>query len=600
MWVVEMRWLCILTVLVPSAAAVAAPPTPSKVTVETSSSGAQLRVDGAPFVIRGAGGDAPMHLLKKAGGNATRTWGVGADTPGRLADAERHGLKVVLGIWLGHPRHGFDYANRDQVRRQFAEARRAVLLFRDHPALLAWGVGNEMEGFAEGDDPKVWRAVNDIAAMIKTLDPHHPTLTVTAEIGGARVKAVHRWCPAIDIMGINSYGGVRSLPERYRAAGGTKPYVVTEYGPPGSWEQPMNAWGVPQEKTSTEKAAFYRAGYEALAADPLCLGSFAFLWGHKQEGTSTWFGLFLPDLTQLAGVDALTEAWSGRPPEHRSPRIRRLWIDGSPTVSPGGRIVARLDVEDPDNDHFVVQWVLSREMATFNTGGDVAPTPMRYRKAVVEADRAHAVLRMPPRPGYYRLYVYVRDSRGGAATANVPVRVAGEVPKGVGGYVELPLIVYGDDRVGRAFAPSGYMGAHQGVSMDPKSRTEPRAGPTCLEVTFRNARDWAGVVWQDPPNDWGDKAGGAALHGATRLSFWARGAQGGERVKFGYGLLKDDKPYPDSAGDERTIRLSSDWKQYTFDLQGKDLGRIKSGFYWAAAGQGEQLRFYLDDIRYER
>ena len=78
--------------------------------------------------------------------------------------------------------------------------------------MLLWGIGNEMEGFASGDNPAIWKAVNEVAAMVKQLDPNHPTMTVTAEIGGGRMEGVHKRCPAIDIHGINSYEGALSLP----------------------------------------------------------------------------------------------------------------------------------------------------------------------------------------------------------------------------------------------------------------------------------------------------------------------------------------------------------------------------------------------------
>ena len=59
----------------------------------------------------------------------------------------------------------------------------------------------------------------------------------------------------IDIIGINSYGGGPSLAQRYKQAGGTKPYLVTEYGPPGIWEIGKNAWGAYPEPTSTASNA---------------------------------------------------------------------------------------------------------------------------------------------------------------------------------------------------------------------------------------------------------------------------------------------------------------------------------------------------------
>ena len=51
--------------------------------------------------------------------------------------------------------------------------------YQDHPAVLMWGIGNEME-VPNGDDPKIWSAVEAIAKLAKELDPHHPTMTVVA------------------------------------------------------------------------------------------------------------------------------------------------------------------------------------------------------------------------------------------------------------------------------------------------------------------------------------------------------------------------------------------------------------------------------------
>jgi hypothetical protein len=170
-----------------------------------------------------------------------------------------------------------------------------------------WGIGNEMEGYQAGDDPAVWKAVEDIAALAKKLDPNHPTMTVIAELGGARVKSIHELCPHVDIVGINSYGGVASLGERYPKAGGTKPFVVTEFGPPGTWEMREEQLGHPHRTVEHREGRVYRRGLPqgVLGPKDLCLGSYVFLWGVKQEATPTWFGLFLPDGTQLENVHAM-------------------------------------------------------------------------------------------------------------------------------------------------------------------------------------------------------------------------------------------------------------------------------------------------------
>ena len=212
-------------------------------------------------------------------------------------------------------RSGFNYNDDAKVAAQFESAKAAILKYKDHPAVLLWGIGNEMEGYQNGDNPKIWKAVNDIAAMAKQVDPNHPTMTVIAEIGGARVKCIHQYCLSIDIVGINSYGGCALIAKRYVDAGGIKPYVITEFGTAGTWEIPKTSYGAVQEPTSTQKAEMYRKNYEGgIAAHPeLCLGSYAFTWGWKQEGTLTWFGMLISDGGKTEACETMSELWTGKP-----------------------------------------------------------------------------------------------------------------------------------------------------------------------------------------------------------------------------------------------------------------------------------------------
>jgi len=140
-------------------------------------------------------------------------------------------------------------------------------------------------------------------------------MTVIAELGKdeSKVRNIGRLCPDIDIVGINSYGGIGSIAERYKKSGVKKPYIITEHGTNGPWEVGKSAWDSPLEATSTEKGKSYANGYlKAVTEQPgVCLGSYAFMWGTKQETTATWFGMLLPDGSRLAAVDAMTEAWTG-------------------------------------------------------------------------------------------------------------------------------------------------------------------------------------------------------------------------------------------------------------------------------------------------
>lgn len=564
--------------------------------VQTPSGGWQLLRNGQPYYVFGAGGDGSKELLAASGANTFRTWGVGATLPEQLDLAQSLGLTVIVGHWLGHERHGFDYHDPAQLAEQKERVHRDVLAYKDHPALLLWGIGNEMEGIGEAGDPALWNHIQDLAAMIHELDPLHPTMVVTADIGGKRVEAVHKLCPDIDIMGVNSYGGLPSLPARYRALGGSKPYLVTEFGPPGAWESALSGFGVPLEPSSTQKGQIYKDFFaQGCLADSLCLGGCAFIWGSKPEATATWFGMFLPSGEKLAPVDSMTEIWSGKAPAHLCPGISSLSLEGPDTVQAGARLKAVLAAEDPEGAKLKVKWKLCLEAPEYLTFGETWWQPLELGGAIIRSSSSSAELLLSG-GGLYRLYVEVSDGAGGAATANVPIKVEGETrtPR-----LKLPLSVY-SDLAPQPWAPSGWMGDHQSLSMDPAARETPRSGETCLKFHCAPSDTWVGVAWQDPPNNWGDLPGGYDLSGAKRLSFWARSDYGGEMISFGVGLDSPDAKYPDSVSAQlANVKLTTKWKRHQIILKNLDLSQVRTPFYWTLAGKGLPVTFYLDDICFE-
>ena len=571
---------------------------PSVVRIVQTAGKSQLFLNGKPYFIRGAGGGGPKAMLAQCGGNSLRTWGIGRDTQKDLDEAQRLGLTVTVGHWLGHKEHGFRYDEPAVVQKQLEEVRRAVLKYKDHPALLMWGLGNEMEN--DNDSPELWKAIQDLARMVHQIDPNHPTMTVVAEIGGDKVQKIHRHCPDIDVIGVNTYGGGPSLAERYRNAGGTKPFVITEFGPPGTWEIDRTRFGAAPEMTSTEKAGRYRQTYlkSVLGAPDLCLGSYAFTWGWKIEATSTWFGMLLPDGSRLAAVDVMQELWSGRGPAHPCPAIEKLALTSSDQVVRGDTVTAEVKANDSKGDPLRIEWTLHREQASYAVEGlGEDPTPA-FPEAIRENGQARVSLKTPQQGGIYRLYCFIRNSHGGAAVGSLPIKVKGPPARFVPATPELPLLLVGEGAKD-LYVPSGWMGDTKAIEMDAACTENPHRGQTCLKATFVQATGWGGVVWQHPANDWGAKPGGYDLSAADKLTFWARGREGGEKVKFGFGLIEIDKKYHDSGKAEIEVTLTKDWKQYTIDLSPYDLGCIKSGFRWAVGAQGRPLTFYLADVQYE-
>src|SRR5690606_30676025 len=250
----------------------AQPDKPIKAEIVKRDGGYTLLRDGKPYFIKGAGGTSYMDRLHAYGGNSIRTWST-HDGQRILDEAHRLGLTVTMGLAVATERHGFDYNDSEAVAQQLARLRTEVLKYKDHPALLAWGIGNELN--LHYSNPKVWDAVNEIAEMIHELDPNHLVTTMLAGINQKEIDYIKAKCPALDLISVQVYGGLASVPERIRTTGWEKAYMVTEWGPTGHWEGPQTPWKASVEETSSEKAAVYKSRYEAsIASDPHCLGSY--------------------------------------------------------------------------------------------------------------------------------------------------------------------------------------------------------------------------------------------------------------------------------------------------------------------------------------
>ena len=155
------------------------------------------------------------------------------------------------------------------------------------------------------------------------------------------------------------------------------------------------------------------------------------------------------------------------------------------------------------------------------------------------------------------------------------------------------------------YIPSGWMGDYGDLKINDRYSKNPHSGSTCIKIVYsdkatQGAR-WAGIYWQNPANNWGVRPGGYDLTGARRLTFWARGEKGNERIEeFKLGGITGEFGDSDTASIGPVV-LTQDWQQYTISLEGKDLSSISGGFCWASNldVNPEGATFYLDDIRYE-
>lgn len=400
---------------------------PLKVAVREKNGAYQLYRDGQPYYIKGAGGSNYMERLKAYGGNSIRTWST-HNAQEVLDEAQKHGLTVTMGLDVARERHGFDYNDSAAVAQQLERLREEVLKYKDHPALLVWGIGNELN--LSYTNPKVWDAVNDIARMIHEVDPNHPTSTMLAGINQKEIDHIRAKVPELDILAVNAYGGLPDVPKRVREFGWEGPYMITEWGPTGHWEGPQTPWGASVEETSAQKAAVYKSRYEAAMQQDRerNLGSYVFLWGQKQERTPTWYGLFTEEGQESEVVDVMQYLWTGSWPANRAPHLSSFLLDGKKAtdqvyLQPGKSYAVSTEVTDPDQDKLSYRWELLHESTDLKEGGDRESRPAAVPDRISSTREGQATLKTPEQEGAYRLFVYAYDGQNNVATANIPFYV---------------------------------------------------------------------------------------------------------------------------------------------------------------------------------
>ena len=388
------------------------------------------------FQIRGVCGDRDLERLASLGVNTVRGYSIPSveETCAKLDAAHRVGIKMVVSEWMPHQgknkgRDGsswdFDYNTRGESMVESLIAK--VEGIGDHPALLMWGLGNEVHL----DEPYL-RVVNRMSEEIHRRFPHHLTSLTVVNAKEPAIAAIKAFAPDIDVLGVQSYsrGAVRGAIKKTELLWG-KPFYMSEFNTNGPWNFGATAWGVPLDEPVAKKVSDLKDCYAAIDASPLCLGSTIFLWGHATTYRPTYFSLLLdPDpngrpkssaydhLLLTPQAEVMIEHFTGSPPKgNRAPVLTNLAFDGGEKArlaQPGEVLTIRFAAEDPDGDPIeFVTWILdSSARKTTRVGG---PFP--------QTSAAHAEIAAPATPGEYLLMTYAHDRRGGASASTVPFKV---------------------------------------------------------------------------------------------------------------------------------------------------------------------------------
>ena len=419
------------------------------VKVQRTSSGQwQLLVDDKPYYVNGAamvkaGAFDYCSEVKNYGGNTIRlyspTAASGYEVKELLDKAHKLGLMVHFGLAMSAAK-SMDYSDAAKVSEQKNRILEYVRQYKDHPAIICWSVGNEVESY-NVDNVAMWKAIGDMVKSVHALDSNHPVTCTLAASSSPRVARLVQYAPDIDFLSINSYyNGVGQLPGNIKANGVDLPYMVTEFGP-RLYSNPEASRKLPWtdyysedsfavvEETSSEKEAIYQTVWENdIKANESkgCLGSFSFVWGYQTQGkVLNWSSFFTPDHYAYGACDAMQKCWTGKWPEIRAPRIgsrQAMTMNGHVAedaikVAVNSSNTAKVVASSPSGASLRSRWIIFRESDHKSDGS----MPDGIAGLFTDNSRAEVSFKAPSVSGAYRLYVFVLDdAHKKAASACIP------------------------------------------------------------------------------------------------------------------------------------------------------------------------------------
>ena len=579
--------------------------------VQKNEQGWDLLVDGKPFEVKGAtfgfvedveNYDRYFKDLQFLGINTIRTWATGKETKALLDAAQKYSIKIMMGIWMRHGRPGmedddrFDYLKDEKGKlAMYENAMQVVNQYKDHPAVLTWGIGNEVYlNMATDPEKEAYsKLLEKICSAIKKIDPNHPITSIEAWNFGLDWWQKH--VPSIDIYGLNSYGfGVSFLQDELDKRNIDKPYIVTEFGVTGEWDVKQEKNGVKIEPADQEKYDVITKGYQDwIANKPNNLGVYVFHYSDGDDFASPWLfmkhkGFYRPQYW------ATRKAYTGKDPLNSIPVIKTFRLPKSEEKSKVW-VPVFLTTLDKEDEVLEISFYYNQRTGSRKRRNQIVKLNHR-------GDRNNGFeVQLPEVDGPTKIYVNVKDAYNNVGIASTSIVVKDKkakkkkylVPK-----VGLPFYVYKDNK-DLPFAASGYMGDYKYMDVDLNYTKDVHSGKTAIKISYNSKGGWYGLAFQDPANDWGDILGGYDISRAKTFSFWAKSNSWDAKVKFGFGLIDKDKPFPDTAKKSIEISLSKQWQKYTIKLRKEDLSCIRTGFVLFSEGNGTPYEIYVDDIVFE-
>ena len=398
--------------------------TSATVYVKNTENGFQLIRNQEVFQIKGAAGNSHLAELKAAGGNTIRVYDT-INLKQILDNAHEEGLAAIVDIPLPKYGDGSHFYENDlgPAKKKISKL---VMKFRDHPALLYWNLGNEIYYPTFHKNITFFKSYNELVKLVRETDPNHPVST--AVIGGnrRRLASILLRSPDLDLISINSFGSLTSLEERMKPFlyVWNGPYVITEWGVNGPWEEEATSWGAPIQNTSSKTAEILEDRYNSeVMKHKNCLGSIVFFWGNKQERTNTWFSIFSEEGYKSESFHKLNELWTGNSGNYDGPEINYAYLNGnggpSNIILPaGGLAKAEVFLQKGQDRSLRYNWEIRPE-AWYK----IEEQQPVLKGLIPENNKDKISFKAPLKEGPYRLFVYAIDKENNFSTTNIPFYV---------------------------------------------------------------------------------------------------------------------------------------------------------------------------------
>lgn len=432
--------------------------------IKKTQEGYQLIRNGKPFYIQGAGGESNFKELAEIGGNTIRLFD-SSNLKDKLDEAHKYDLAVIVDIYL--PRYNKSYNLYDDEKENAIlkqEIKDLVHQHKDHPALLIWNLGNEINYpfvFKKNDFIKTF---NELVSIIQTVDPNHPVSTSIEGVSRKAMSSIYIHSPEIDLLSFNTFGNTKLVNSNFAQISflfGSKPYFFSEVGPDGPWESSSTSWGAPIEATSSKKSELFRTRMNIImdSEDAACIGSLIFYWGTKLERTHTWFSLF-KDGYKSEIINVIETLWNqsdtsaelvetdymlvntkdSRDNINLSPGEFRH-SDISPNLIgldymlvnnksahqniifyPGELSHAEIFFHENNNDSVRIDWEIYPE-AWYSDTNEIVLNNYKPIDSFVNFEKNKTTFLAPNKEGPYRIFAYIYDQDGFFATTNTPFYV---------------------------------------------------------------------------------------------------------------------------------------------------------------------------------